>query len=499
MMAPVASLPGTPLGLESAPPSTELSADRAPVGDAPASIAEDGSEPVPARPRSLLEREVPTWTPPADLAAMRPRSPQLSKPLAVPFDEEGAGGSEGMTSLAAQVSRSGASAVSDSLPSMAPEPAAARPMAQATPPPVEPVLQVEQEIRAVGMPDLEELSPRGGRAALTSMADAIGPTPSAPTRHASTDQWASPAPTASARAINWRRLIAASVLIALFQGAAFAAWWWVQPGAYGTLVVQTAQDGVEVLIDGTSIGKTPIREELAPGRHKLTLRQGSQMREMPVEISLGVVTTQALDWPAADATARGNLQVTSTPAGAEVFLNGASRGKAPVLLEGLPAGKQVLTLRGDAGTVQVVATVIAGESTPVDVPIFAGWILVDAPVELSLVLNGEKIGSSMDGQILMPPGTHRVRAMSEALGINQTFTVTVEPGEVKRVAVRVPTVPLQLQDEPGTEVFVDGDRVGALPGTLRIPLGTHDVLIRRPDGSERRQTVTVRQGDIVSL
>jgi hypothetical protein len=105
----------------------------------------------------------------------------------------------------------------------------------------------------------------------------------------------------------------------------------------------------------------------------------------------------------------------------------------------------------------------------------------------------------MDGQILMPPGTHRVEAVSDALGFSHAFTVTVEPGEVKRVAVRVPTAPLQIHDEPGTEVFVDGDRVGTLPGTLRIPLGTHDVLIRRPDGSERRQTVTVRQGETASM
>ena len=97
--------------------------------------------------------------------------------------------------------------------------------------------------------------------------------------------------------MNWRRVVAASVLIALFQGAAFAAWWWVQPGARGTLVVQTSKIGVEVLLDDKVVGRTPFREEVAPGRHKLGLRQGSNVREMPVEISVGVVTTQAIDWP----------------------------------------------------------------------------------------------------------------------------------------------------------------------------------------------------------
>ena len=118
---------------------------------------------------------------------------------------------------------------------------------------------------------------------------------------------------------------------------------------------------------------------------------------------------------------------------------------------------------------------------------------------MSLVLGRKKIGSSMDGQILMPPGTHRVQAVNEALGVRQSFTVRVEPGAVERVAIAVPASPLQLQDEAGTEVFVDGERIGTLPGALSIPVGTHDVRVRRPDGSERRQTVTVRQGEVVSM
>ena len=432
-----------------------------------------------ARPRSLLDREVPSWTPPADLRSFRPRPapPVVTEVAPIPLPAPIV-----VNESVADVGVDASSVVRAGMPIDLPGP-------------------FEREIRAVGMPDVDSYTPKSGRSSVTSMADAMGPSTTRSDRQPTADTWTVPAASVGeARAgKNWRRVIAASVLIALFQGAAFAAWWWSQPGAVGTLVVQTAQDGVEVAIDGKVIGRTPFREEVVPGRHVLRLRHSGQQREMPVEISLGVVTTQALDWPAADGNSRGNLQVTSTPAGAEIFVNGESRGKAPQLLEGLTAGKHELTLRGDAGSVTLTATVIAGETTPLEVPIFAGWILVDAPVELSLLLNREKIGSSMDGQILMPPGTHRVQAVSDALGFSYSFTVTVEPGEVKRVAVRVPTAPLQVHDEPGTEVFVDGDRVGTLPATLRIPLGTHDVLVRRPDGSERRQTVTVRQGDTASM
>lgn len=211
---------------------------------------------------------------------------------------------------------------------------------------------------------------------------------------------------------------------------------------------------------------------------------------MPVEISVGVVTTQAIDWPSLTG-GRGNLQVTSNPAGAEVFINGKPRGPAPVLLEDLPAGDQTLTLRSEAGTVTVAATVLPDQTTPFEAKIFAGWILVDAPVELSLLLNGRaKIGSSMDGQILLPPGAHRLQAVNEGLGIREWFSVTVEPGAVRRVPFAVPPATLTLQEE--AEVFVDGVSAGTTPGTITIQPGTHDVVIRPVGGVERRQALTVR-------
>lgn len=447
--------------------------------------------------RSLLEREVPTWTPPADLGAVAraaaSRVTAVATPGPLPTNDEWS--TETFPSAVVEPRPAAPSSVEASAVAAA---ATTLPSRQAMPVPVESP-RLEETIQAVGMPDLEEFGLSSGRVAVTSMADGMGAPQTATRVHEPRASVTTHAASDDRRGWNWRRLIAASVLIALFNGAAFAAWWWVQPGAAGTLVVQTAQPGVEVLLDGKMLGKTPFKDQVAPGRHKLTLRQGASVREMPVEISLGVVTTQSLDWPAADASARGNLQVSSTPAGAEILVDGKSMGKAPQLLEDLPAGNLEMTLRGDAGTVTVTATVIAGETTPFDVPIFAGWVVVDAPIELNVFLRGARIGANTDGQILLSPGRHQLLAVNEALGFRKPFAVLIEPGEVRRVAVTVPPAPLQVQDEPGSEVFVDGERVGALPGTLRIPLGTHDVLVRRPDQTERRQTVTVRAGETVNM
>ena len=156
-------------------------------------------------------------------------------------------------------------------------------------------------------------------------------------------------------------------------------------------------------------------------------------------------------------------------------------------------------MRSDAGSVTVTATVVADETTPLEVKIFAGWILVDAPVEVNLLLNGrEKIGSSMDGQILLPPGTHRVQAVNEALGIRQWFTVTVEPGAVRRVPVqRGARRRSRCRRRPRSSSTAR--RPGTTPGTISIAPGTHDIAIRPVDGSERRQAMTVRSGQRIEF
>jgi len=456
--APVAPAPATAV-VQPADPIPEPVCEVEPAYEPEPEAGPDAPADLPAAtPRematSLLHREVPAWTPPT--VDVRPPAPEAPRePVPAPHPQAAPAAWDAPAAVAA----------SDAF----------RPY--------------EPEIHAVGLPDPEALDARTGRPAVTSVADALAPTPGS--RAANVETWAVANTPVSAPRVNWRRVIAASILVALFQGAAFAAWWWTLPGATGTLVVQTSRAaGVEVILDDKPLGRTPFSGEVAPGRHKLVLRQGETLREMPVEISVGVVTTQAIDWPVA-AGGRGSLQITSSPTGAQVLVGGRSRGETPLLLEDLPAGGQSLLIRSDAGTVSASAIVIAGATTPLDVKIFAGWILVDAPVEVQLLLNGrEKIGSSMDGQILLPPGTHRVQATNDALGIHEWITATVEPGAVRRVTLMVAPATIALRDE--AEVFVDGASIGTTPGTLDVPVGTHEIAIRPVTGPERKQAMTVR-------
>lgn len=411
----------------------------------PAETKSDGHE----RTVSLVERDVPSWHPPADLGLLRSIAEH------VPLDS------------------APAPEVSPTPPPLLPPPAAIVPVAP--------------------VPDTHVTRPFSHHPApLVTVVGDLPPVPSATPAVARQRTVV-----VFTQQINWRRTVAAAVMLALLESAAFAAaWWWVQPGARGTLVVQTSVPGVEVLIDGKSVGHTPYHDDLPPGRHALTLRRGALQRQMPVEISLGVVTTQTLSWPAASA---GGLRVTSAPEGADVVIGGRVRGQTPLTVDDLSAGRHTLVLRSRSGTVSVTAVVVAGETTSIDVPIFAGWVRVHAPVDLAVAINGTHVGSSLDGQILLSPGTHRVAVSSDTLGFAETLTATVEPGRVRNLTVTLPEVAVEAPGENGAEVFVDGVSRGVLPEAATVPLGTHEIVLRRADGSERRRTLTVRAGAPVTF
>ncbi len=126
--------------------------------------------------------------------------------------------------------------------------------------------------------------------------------------------------------VNWARTLAASLLVALLEGVAFAtAWWYVTPEQEGWLVVHTKPAGIQIAVDGLVLGKTPFAKALAPGRHTIELRYGTGTRVVPVEISAGVQTEQRLTW--GNGFTSGQASISSTPAGSKVSIDGRLMGK----------------------------------------------------------------------------------------------------------------------------------------------------------------------------
>lgn len=56
----------------------------------------------------------------------------------------------------------------------------------------------------------------------------------------------------------------------------------------------------------------------------------------------------------------------------------------------------------------------------------------------------------------------------------------------------MPRAPVAIEAPDGTELWVDGDRVGVMPLTqVQVALGTREFVFRRKDEPDRRQVTVV--------
>jgi hypothetical protein len=104
----------------------------------------------------------------------------------------------------------------------------------------------------------------------------------------------------------------------------------------------------DVYVDGELKGQAPVTvKNLIPGDHLVEVRaEGYLPKEMRVQVKPQQQSLVKLDLEEKPKEkAIGTLRVQSAVPGAEVFLDGASVGKAPVRKEGIPAGEHIVVVR----------------------------------------------------------------------------------------------------------------------------------------------------------
>jgi len=314
----------------------------------------------------------------------------------------------------------------------------------------------------------------------------------APSRGAHTrdDRHTGPVGMVPASPSRGRVLAVAGLVLLLAIGGAGGYYWYSRPAPHGDLVVTSTQEGLEVLVDGTVLGKTPATLSVPPGRHTIELRGFGASKTLPVEVAAGERTNAFVEWGRGPRT--GSLRVTSTPPGARVLMGAEIKGLTPVTVEHVPVGTHEVVVETDKGSVRTTVKITADRKTEVDVPIYSGFLAVFAPVELRIFESGRLLGTTLDGRLLLPPGQHTIELVNQALGFRERRTVEVTPGRVTALSVTAMSGEIDVDAPAGTEVFVDGASRGVAPiGTLRVGAGTREVVLRHPELGQRRFVVTV--------
>ena len=303
-----------------------------------------------------------------------------------------------------------------------------------------------------------------------------------------------------------RRWVAVVLAALVAIQAPFLGYWALRSagvvgGATGTLAIETDPAGLDVIVDGRAVGRSPIELALPEGTRSVVLKQGTLSRTVAVKVTRGETVRHRFEFvaPAVPAlTSTGTLQITSDPPRAALVVDGVTRGVTPLTLPDLAAGAHTLAVRFAGGTVEQRVDVVQGTSASVHVVApqtpasAAGWLTVDVASPLQIFEQDKLVGTTNIGRLLLPPGVHVLDFVSDELGFRAQRTVTVRPNAAAEVRLDLPAVTLSVNAQPWAEVFVDGERVGETPiGTLSRPIGRHDVVLRHPELGERRRTVTL--------
>jgi hypothetical protein len=277
-----------------------------------------------------------------------------------------------------------------------------------------------------------------------------------------------------------------------------------QKPATGSLSVETTPAGLDVVIAGKTVGRTPVTLSLSPGAYDVQLGSGAGARAIKVNITAGTAVAQHVEMPATAETpvaTTGALRIHTDPSKLPVFIDGVARGISPLTVDAIQPGDHEVTVRTDHGPLrrsvkiqphETVSLIVSSTVAPVDASAAAGWLSITSSVPLQLRERGKVVGSTESDRLMLPAGDHDLELSNDSLGFKAQRKVHVNAGKVTATRIDLPSGTMNLNALPWAEVFVDGERIGETPiGNLSRPIGRHEVIFRHPDLGERRETIIV--------
>jgi hypothetical protein len=305
-----------------------------------------------------------------------------------------------------------------------------------------------------------------------------------------------PVPTATVPRSRRRwAVFGALVLVAAVSGGVWShvagtspvSGWWRSTA--GSLRIESVPPDATVTIDGTPRGQTPLTLSLPPGYYKLDVSLRERRESSTVKVEDGVEFVHRMTLTPIGPL--GTLQITSTPAGATVKVDGEPKGSTPVTVADVPPGDhRVVAESGDARLERSVR-VGAGTVVAVDLSL-VGTIELAAPFEVAVYDRATHLGAMRSGRVSVPAGPRQLRFVNRDLHYEEDQRVDVPGGGLVRVELTPPNGAISFTADAEAEVWLDRRRLGSTPlPNVPVPLGSHEVVFRHPTWGEQRYTILV--------
>jgi len=258
-----------------------------------------------------------------------------------------------------------------------------------------------------------------------------------------------------------------------------------------------------------------VRPTKLPARAKPAVRGVALLASAAIIVIAGVAFLATLyrgSWVGASAAEFGTFTVETVPAGADVIIDGQSRGSTPLKVS-LPPGPHTAVVSHGAEERRVPLMLAAGAvvvhhvefSTVKPAPIVGGISVVTDPPGARVLIDGHARGASPITLSDLPAASYKVSVSSETGAADRT--VAVQAGETVSVVFSLPKVsgPLAgwaaVSSPFDVQVLEDNSLVGTgRSSKIMMPAGKHTfTIVNQALGYQDTRTVDVAAGKVATI
>lgn len=268
--------------------------------------------------------------------------------------------------------------------------------------------------------------------------------------------------------------------------------------------------GAGVWVSGEKVGEVPLDVEVEQGRHLVEVKKdGFEDYRQWINAKQAETVTINPSLTALAPDGKGRILVHADVPRAEVYLAGEKQsGSLPLLLDDVTEGVHELEVRAPDGTSWKQAVQVRADETAEVRAQLAGdaaRVRVLSNVEGARVyLDGVEVGEAPADVDDVRPGEHVIEVRAPGY-VSREERIELEPGAAEVV---------KLDLEPGTGgdatlkivspvpeamVFVNGERVGAVPQSRDIHAGEHFVVVSKEGYRDFQERIEIRPGQTITV
>jgi formylglycine-generating enzyme required for sulfatase activity len=267
----------------------------------------------------------------------------------------------------------------------------------------------------------------------------------------------------------------------------------------GNLLVRSTLDDIQLSIDDQDPVTVPgTISEMSRGAHKLEFakyRYFTLQQEVEIE---GLGKIQAIDISLQPAW--GQVEFTTVPEGAELFIDQRLIGQTPLSAEVLETGSQ-LTLKAQGyKTLQQQVRVKAGSKAThplIEMIVADGTLTINSvPQGASITIDKQFKGTTPMDVAVTPFAKHNIELFLEGY-LNAKQSVSVKPEQQRQISVNLtPNIGrVRLNITPAdAAILVDGKRLGTGSQTLSLNAKPQSISVEKSGYETQSMTVTPRPG-----